>query len=521
MVVVFFQWIASGLISEPLDRSWYPCLAPRQQSWSEFSLLLSGCFLAPVNYFSASSGNRHVLAYVLDVDTLRSQAFPILRQIESSTIHTSDVNGMLDRANSVKTLLTVAFLALVLVLSSNVRFYYYVLLNPYSALSLCGAVIILLMVQPLWTNVTSVLLGSLVLAGLDYRVMGFNWFLITPFSFLGLSGLAVLGTRTIWARHQERAFLLYAFLPAILFEASEVVGWTFLNYTGVLHPKTFDLYLYSFDCSLRAQFSFLFGQVFASHRWLMIVGIVFYTALPLPLALVYASHLRLRNNNTLAVALAFLVTGPLGALFYNMVPATGPLYIFGQNFPWHPLSTAQAMHMVLETIPVKGPRNAIPSLHMAWVLLAWWNSERLSRWIRVIALAFVIFTVFATLGTGQHYLVDLVVAFPFALMVQALCACSLSSKYGPRRIAFLVGAFTTLAWMALVSFATPFFWISPIIPWTMVMATIFTSSWLMQRLQDAEFANERAPQQVATLSQPDVDDLTTQICLRRIPTRSD
>jgi hypothetical protein len=87
--------------------------------------------------------------------------------------------------------------------------------------------------------------------------------------------------------------------------------------------------------------------------------------------------------------------------------------------------------------------------------------------------------------------VDLVVAFPFALMVQALCLYPLPFKHGERRVAFLFGAFASLAWMALVSFATPFLWISPVIPWALVMATISISSLLMHRLQNAEFTNER------------------------------
>jgi len=213
--------------------------------------------------------------------------------------------------------------------------------------------------------------------------------------------------------------------------------------------------------------------------------------LPLPLALVYATQLRQKGKNALPVMLAFLVTGPMGVLFYNMVPATGPIHIFGQYFPWHPLSTQQAMHLVLETVPVKGARNAIPSLHMAWVLLVWWNSKGLARWIRAIALTFVIFTVFATLGTGEHYFVDLVVAFPFALMVHALCIYPLPFRYGARRMAFLFGAFASLSWMALVSFAPPFFWISPIVSWALVMTTISISIWMMHRLQNAEFAYER------------------------------
>ena len=398
---------------------------------------------------------------------------------------------MLNRADLIKTVLTVALLAIVLALSLSADFYKSSMVDAFMAMALGGALVTLLVVQPSWTNLASVAVCSVVLAGLDYRVMGFQPRFMAAFSFAGLGSLAVLGTRTIWARRQDRTLFLYAFLPAVLFVASDYMASTLLDYTEMLHPKTFDLYLYSVDSSLRVQFSFSLGQMFARYQWVRFAGLLFYIALPMPLALVYAAHLRLKDKKAFPVMLAFLVTGPIGVLFYNMVPACGPVHVFGQNFPWHPLSTSQATHMVLETIPLKGARNAIPSLHMAWVLLAWWNSKALSRWIRVIALAFVIFTVLATLGIGEHYFVDLVVAFPFALMVQALCLYPLPFKSGSRRVAFLFGTFASLAWMALISFATPFFWISPVLPWAMVIATISVSILLMHHLQNAESAGER------------------------------
>jgi len=409
---------------------------------------------------------------------------------------------MLNRVDPTKTVLTVALLAIVFALSLSADFYNSSMVDAFMSMALGGALITLLVVQPSWTNFASAAACSVVLAGLDYRVMGFHPRFMAAFSFAGLGSLAVLGTRTIWARNQDRTLFLYAFLPAVLFAASEYMASTLLDYTEILHPKTFDLYLYSVDSSLRVQFSFLLGQMFARYQWLRFSGLVFYIALPLPLALVYAARLRLKNKNAFPVMLAFLVTGPLGILFYNMVPATGPVHIFGQGFPWHPLSTSQAMHLVLKTIPVKGARNAIPSLHLAWVLLVWWNSKGLSRWIRVIALAFVIFTVLATLGTGEHYFVDLVVAYPFAMMVQALCLYPLPFKSGSRRAAFLFGTFASLAWMALISFATPFLWISPVIPWAMVIATISVSSLLMHRLQNAEFANERVRWEIPAEARP-------------------
>jgi hypothetical protein len=397
---------------------------------------------------------------------------------------------MLNRPTLVRTVLTVTLFATVLALSLSRSFYSDAMVDAFMALALGSALITLLVLQPSWINFAAAVFGSVLLATLDYRVLDFTPKFMAAFSFLGLGSLAVLGARTIWARNQERTLLLYAFLPAILFAASEYMASTLLDFTEALHPKTFDLYLYSFDSSLRVQISFLIGQIFSLHLWFRFAALVFYIALPLPLALVYAAHLRRKSKNAFPVMLAFLVTGPLGVLFYNMVPATGPVHIFGQNFPWHPLPTQQVMHLVLQTLPVKGARNAIPSLHMAWVLLIWWNSRGLSRWIRAIAFAFVFFTIFATMGIGEHYFVDLVVAFPFALMVQALCMYRLPFKDGARRVAFLFGTFASLLWMALLSFATPFFWISPLIPWALVIATIAVSCWLIYRLQNASQYSE-------------------------------
>jgi PAP2 superfamily len=181
-------------------------------------------------------------------------------------------------------------------------------------------------------------------------------------------------------------------------------------------------------------------------------------------------------------------------MFYNMLPACGPVHLFGPGFPWHPLTTVEAMRMRVMPVLMRGPRNAIPSLHMTWVLLVWWNSKGLPRWVRAIALTFVCFTVLATLGTGEHYFVDLVVAFPFSLMVQALCSYSLPFRSGERRIAFLYGIFVTLVWLAMLSFTTGIFWITPLLPWAMTVGTVSSSIFLWRRLLDA-----RSPQLPASL----------------------
>lgn len=365
------------------------------------------------------------------------------------------------------------------------------MVSAYLSLALASALIVLEMIRRSWMDLLLVVAGALLLALLDFRIMKFPPMFMAGFSFIGLAALAVLGARTIWAEGADRKLLLYGFLPAVLFVGSEYMAATLLDITERLHPKTFDLFLYSFDSSLRVQFSFLTGQVFWTWPWLRFACLVIYIALPLPLALVYAAHLREKKENAVAVMLAFLLTGPIGVLFYNMLPACGPVHLFGAAFPWHPLATADAMRMSVVPVLLKGARNAIPSLHMTWVLLVWWNSRGLRLWVRSIALVFLVLTVMATLGTGEHYFIDLVVAFPFSLMVQALCSYTVPFRSAERRTAFLFGTFVTLIWLAMLSFDIHVFWITPVLPWGMVLATIVPSIFLWHRLLRA--GNQEEP----------------------------
>jgi hypothetical protein len=389
--------------------------------------------------------------------------------------------------------LTALLFAAILGLCASRDFYTSSMESLYLSLAIASALIVLVTLRHsfhdfvrdgLWVGI-----AALAMAGLDYRILKFPPNFMATFSFLGMAALLVLGTHAIWARGENRKLLFYGFFPSVLFVASEYMASTLLAITESLHPKTFDLFLYCFDCSLYIQASFLMGQIFAKHHWLQQLCFLIYIALPLPLALVYAAQLRRKTDTAFQTMLAFLVTGPVGVLFYNMLPACGPVHVL-RNFPWYPLSSAAMSHMPLFTIAIQGPRNAIPSLHMTWVLLIWWNSKGLPKWIRTIAMVFLIFTTMATLGTGEHYLVDLVVAFPFSLMVQSACSYSLPFRSGERRVAFLFGTFVTLMWFALLSFYTRLFWISPLLPWGMIVATVVPSVLLWNRLLAANIKKE-------------------------------
>jgi PAP2 superfamily protein len=304
-------------------------------------------------------------------------------------------------------------------------------------------------------------------------------------SVLGLASLAVLGVRAFWSSHVSRPILLWGFAASVALVSSGWVLPLLLTWVARSNPKSFDLYLLSFDASLRFQPSFAMGVAFSRWPVFGMISIVFYMGIICLCTLVYADHLKRNVKTAVAIFSAFLVSGPIGILFYNLFPARGPLYLFGVDFPRHPLPLDVIHHFHLEPVPVYGFPNAMPSLHMTWALLGFWYSRNASPWVRVVASFFLVFTICSTLGTGEHYLVDLVVAVPFALMIQAICAFS-AGWANPWRIRSAVfGTAATILWMTLLRFYPGYFWVTPLTPLAMTATTTAVTLFIEKRLAEA------------------------------------
>jgi hypothetical protein len=386
------------------------------------------------------------------------------------------------KLTAVKMVLTVLLLSCAVWLGRSAQFYTEAIVSAYFALTLIGATIIHLRVHPSWRDALLVILGSVLFASVDFRLLHFKPAMVGWLSFAGLTSLLIMGLEAIWTKGESRKLHLLTFVPSTLFVASEYFADDLLKWAATLHPKVYDLYLYTFDASLHLQIPFLVGRQFVLHPSLRVTALLAYIGLSIPIAFVYAGQVRRVREKALQCFAAFVIAGPMGILFYNFVPALGPAHLLQQNFPWKPLPIEQAARIFLEPLALAGPRNAIPSLHLAWVLLAWWYSRGLSWWERGIALFYLIFVALATLGTGEHYFIDLVVAVPFALFMEALLAFDLSWMDVKRMAGIAVGLLTTLAWLVSLRFAPHVFWSTPILPWTLCAATVASSLYLERRL---------------------------------------
>lgn len=350
---------------------------------------------------------------------------------------------------------------------------------PYLPLAIAGGLIFYLRN---WPSARELAAWVLISAGLGFIVRfphDHNW-INTGSGVLALFGLGaflMLGLRWLWSETQERRRTYAVLAPAAALVFFVLSAQRALSLANLLYPKTYDLYLYLVDGSFGFQPSFLMGRAMAYSAVLRIAAGLTYVSLPFVMALVYA--LRLPKNTekpSWGLITLFLLAGLGGWALYNVVPATGPAYVFSASFPWQSLPYHSLHKLLLEQVPVNGnvPRNAIPSLHMAWVLLLFWNTKGTSRALRVFLAIYLVLTVVSTLGTGEHYFVDLVAGVPFAFAVHAAVAPGLKTSVSRRAIAVASGLALTIFWLLLIRFGAKSMLVSPALPWGLAAATVVT-----------------------------------------------
>ena len=376
---------------------------------------------------------------------------------------------------------------------------------PFVGYGLASAFVFQIAVRPRRWEILSVLLTACPLILFDCFVFRQGGFQDLQFGaslgMVGLASFALLAFKAIWAEGNEREQLKSILLPAAALCFFTLGSQRLLAIAGLFFRDTLDLYAYAFDGSLSFQPSFLIGTLFRDYPLISTLGHFTYFSIPIPMTLVYAAHLRRRNTPQLFMLEIFMASGLLGYFLYCAFPATGPAYVAGPSFPGSPLSLSALRHLNLRPIPMNWQlaRNAMPSLHMAWALLIWFNCKDFSRWVRAVAVGFVFLTIFDTLGTGEHYLIDLVVAFPFAVAMQALCTHWIPLR-SPSRWVPLVGGMSSMSvWLLLLRYAPGIFLISPVIPWGCVLASTVTAFLWMKKALSPRWMD--APQPAEPLRQ--------------------
>jgi hypothetical protein len=330
----------------------------------------------------------------------------------------------------------------------------------------------------LWRRVDDWLAAAIVAAGLGglYRVAGapvnpgFGWDVTFALALFGLAALLVLFYRSTGEAGVGQRRLLALLLNVGLIPALCLGSTVAVLLDPRLTPRTYDGYLYVFDRSFGFNPSFLMGVAFHDHAALRFLSVVVYNNLPINLCLFCALWLRRRPAGAPDVRLIFAALGIVGFALYHICPAAGPIHLFGDAFPFHP---PEVSAVPMKTVAIPDARNAMPSLHVAWCLLmvynAWFYRSRL---LRIYAAVCLILTAVATLGLGEHYAIDLIVAVPLSVAIQLGC-------WGTRRrwLAAGISMGMVVAWLAVLR--TGLAWQArPLVSWSATGVTLLASAAL-------------------------------------------
>jgi hypothetical protein len=287
--------------------------------------------------------------------------------------------------------------------------------------------------------------------------------------FIGLASLFVMGAKVVRTPRPEMPQRIAAFSVALALPLFVIVTAAVLPATAHAHAATLDRVLYAFDGSLGLQPSFVVGRLLSRLPWLGTLAEISYEQVPVAMLILYASTMGKAERRKPNLLLLFGVASLAGYLLYFLLPAAGPVYLFPSQFPNSPPPLG-GFAIVPTGLPADVPRNAMPSLHMAWAVLLFWNARRFGIWLRAAYLLYLTLTVLITLGSGEHYLIDLVVALPFALAVQV--GFSVPIHQLPRSPLLWSGVAGVLAWLGFLRFAAPLWLGSVVLDRSMVIVTV-------------------------------------------------
>jgi len=294
-------------------------------------------------------------------------------------------------------------------------------------------------------------------------VTGTGWQVCLPAGFAGLAALVVLLCRCAWETGPARKKLLreigaLALLPALCW-GSAIAVLLDIRVT----PLTYDRVLYIFDRRFAANAGFALGRFLSEHAVAAYVCALVYNCLPVTLSIFLALQAKDRLPGTADVRKVFIALGVSGFLLYHLCPASGPVYLIRTAFPYHPVAATAFAPVPAPMGP--SPRNAMPSLHVAWCLLALANSLRRPRWLGIYSAAALLLTAVATVGLGEHYWIDLIVAVPLAGAVQLACSGWRRNLHGISMCSGIV-----LAWLIALRTGAALTIAEP--PWSWILTAV-------------------------------------------------
>ncbi|HVT97403.1 MAG TPA: phosphatase PAP2 family protein [Acidobacteriaceae bacterium] len=199
-----------------------------------------------------------------------------------------------------------------------------------------------------------------------------------PLAYWTIAGSAIMVYAGLQESDRRDLLWLAVLLPASIF----AIDGGNITVTSMSH-HTLDAVLSRMDSGR----SVWFYHWTLAHGWCQLILVNGYESLPFFVGFVMST-----STKRSRCAIALVIASVVAPLFYLAFPAVGPAHVGS----------------------LTAPRNCMPSLHMTWALICLMLIEPR---LRIVGVLFAVLTAFATIGTGEHYIVDLAAAVPYTVAV--------------------------------------------------------------------------------------------------------
>ncbi len=281
----------------------------------------------------------------------------------------------------------------------------------------------------------------------------------------------------------ENRRIKYYFMDVLAVFLFIMASSFYLKLTATLSHETHDLKMLIWDLlmfgDLPSSYINLHSKSIPGMLDLLRMSYIF-----LPIFMISIKFMGAGKNMPVNIIGVFLGTAALGYSIYFIAPVCGPIYLLGESFPLNIPTLADATTSTVMPLAWPDfPRNGIPSLHMAWALSLAFIAVYLGAAARLWAGATLLLTFCATLALGEHYVIDLIIALPFSVLMQAVFTQVPAHNISRRRRVIAITAVSTAVSITValtpgfsLLFSANFWWAF----WIMVMAISIAAFWSLR-----------------------------------------
>ncbi len=276
---------------------------------------------------------------------------------------------------------------------------------------------------------------------------------------------------------RQKLIDFYVFVTLLQFSA-----YTLLSLTVVLHPRTFDGVAYLIDAGFGFNPSVLVAKIHATHHWFAVILNAGYEWGLWGVALVFAFQLRQTRTPPANLLMVWSISVPCALIAYHFCPVAGPVFFFGKEYFPHAMPALEQISGLAASSGITY-RNGFPSMHFGTCLIVLFAARYEKSWLlKCFLYALSASVLLATLGLGEHYLIDLVGSFPFIVAIQSFCTRVDQSGQRYRIEAIVTGIAAWFIWVVLIRNGLGLFQAIPGLVWVISAITIAMSLYAYSRI---------------------------------------